>query len=31
VQYGRFTIWQGGAVTNGEELRVVLNYKLSLY
>lgn len=31
VQYGRFTIWQGGAVTNGEELRVVLNYKLNLY
>jgi hypothetical protein len=31
VQYGRFTIWQGGTVTNGEELRVVLNYKLNLY
>ncbi len=31
VQYGRSTVWQGGAVTASEELRVVLNYDLNIY
>jgi hypothetical protein len=31
VQYGRSTVWQGGSVTESEELRVVLNYDLKIY
>jgi hypothetical protein len=31
TQYGRSTTWQGGTVTNSEELRVVLNYDLRFY
>lgn len=31
VQYGRSSTWQAGTVTNGEELRVVLNYDLKMY
>jgi len=31
TQYGRSTTWQGGTVTNSEELRIVLNYDLRFY
>lgn len=31
TQYGRSTMWQGGTITNSEELRIVLNYDLKMY